>query len=153
MTWRIVIAELKQETATFNPAPTSYEDFRINFGDEMLSAYRGTRTEVAGAIDAFDKDGRVQVIPSMAAAAVSGGPIGTADLDRLISELSESVRSADAVDGVYLCFHGAMAGETEGDPEGRALGEIREIVGNIPLVISLDLHAVVTDRLVDGADV
>ena len=152
MTWRVLIAELKQETATFNPAPTRYNDFRIAVGNEMLSDYRGTQTEVAGTIDVFDEDGRVQVVPAMAVAAVSGGPVGTADLDRLIGELRDSVRKAGTVDAVCLCFHGAMAGETEDDPEGRTLSEIRNIAGNVPLVVSLDLHAVITDRLVDGAD-
>ena len=153
MTWRILIAELKQETATFNPSPTLYDDFRTAFGEELLSAYQGTQTEVAGATDVFREDGRVQIVPSMAAAAVSGGRVGTADLNRLIDELSKSVRSAGPVDAACLCFHGAMAGASEDDPEGRALSEIRNIVGGVPLVISLDLHAVITDRLVEGADV
>ncbi|MCH2211153.1 MAG: M81 family metallopeptidase [Fuerstiella sp.] len=153
MIQRILIAELKQETATFNPVPTLYDDFRIVVGDAMLSDYHGTQTEVAGAMDVFTEEGDIRIVPGMAALAVSGGPIPAADLDRLIDELSESVRRAGSVDAVCLCFHGAMAGDTEGDPEGRALTEIREIVGNIPLVISLDLHAVLTDRLIDYADV
>ena len=153
MTWRVVIAELKQETATFNPYPTRFDDFRITRGSDILDAYRGTGTEVSGAMDVFEADGRCSLVPTFAAAAVSGGRIVTADLDRLLDELTESVRQNQDVDAAYLCFHGAMAGEDEGDPEGRVLASIREILQDRPIVVSLDLHAVISDRLVEHADI
>jgi len=151
---RILIAELKQETATFNPAPTLYEDFRIAVGEDMLDAYRGTKTEVAGVTDVVDNDGRFEITPTMAAASVSGGRIRSADLDRLLNKLVKTIRDAGPVDGACLCFHGAMAGESEDDPEGRVLDEIRSVLGNAtPIVVSLDLHAVLTDQMVTAADV
>ncbi len=94
---RILIAELKQETATFNPAPTRYADFHVYRGDEILSAYRGTKTELAGAMDCFAREG-VEVAPTVAASAVSGGPIAAADLDRLLSELVQSAARHRDVD-------------------------------------------------------
>ena len=38
------------------------------------------------------------------------------------------------VDAVCLSLHGAMAGETEIDPEGRVASGIRQIVGDVPIV-------------------
>ena len=151
--WRVVIAELKQETATFNPVRTQYEDFHVYLRGDILSAYRDTQTELAGAIEVLEADGRVEIIPTFAAAAVSGGPILTHDLDRLLATMVEAVRQVDGVDGLYICLHGAMAGEEEGDPEGRVLAQIREAVGAVPIVVSLDLHAVITDQLVQSVDV
>lgn len=148
---RILIAELKQETATFNPAPTQYADFQVYRGDEILSAYRGTKTELAGALACFASEG-VEVAPTVAASAVSGGPIAATDLDRLLSELTQSADRHRDVDGVFLCLHGAMAGESEDDPEGRLLTEFRNIFGQRPIVASLDLHAVLTDRMLAAAD-
>eukprot|EP00913_Durusdinium_trenchii_P022854 g21458.t1 len=148
---RVLIAQLKQETSTFNPLPTFYEDFRVEFGDEIPTTYRGTRTELAGAIDVFD-DAGIEIVPTMAAAAVSGGPIHTPGLERIFEEMAESVRSAGNVDAAYICLHGAMAGEYEPDPEGRVMTTIREILGDIPVVISIDLHAVITDRLISAAN-
>lgn len=149
---RVLIAELKQETATFNPAPTHYDDFRIYRGTDIIAAYRGTRTELGGAIEVFESAGDITLVPAMAAAAVSGGPITSADLDRLLGEFVSAIRQQHDIDAAYLCFHGAMAGEAEGDPEGRVLGDIRSILGRIPIVVSLDLHAVITDKLVALAD-
>lgn len=153
MTLRILVAELKQETATFNPALTLYSDFRIYRGPDVMTAYRGTKTELSGAFDIFDKDGRFEIVPTMAADAVSGGPIASEDLDRLLSEIEEAVRDNSVVDAAYICLHGAMAGQDEGDPEGRLLTNLRAILGNIPLVASLDLHCVLTDRMVEAADI
>lgn len=153
MSHRILIAELKQETATFNPAPTLYDDFRVTRGENVLSTYQGTKTEVAGVMDVLTQAGGFELVPTLAAASVSGGCIPTADLDRLLDELVESVRAVHPVDGACLCFHGAMAGETEDDPEGRVLADIRRVLGDVPIVVSLDLHAVITDRLVESADV
>jgi microcystin degradation protein MlrC len=153
MAVRILVAELKQETATFNPALTLYSDFRVYSGADVMTAYRGTKTELSGALDVFDEDGRFEIVPTMAADAVSGGPIKTADLDRLLSEIEDAVRENAAVDAAYLCLHGAMAGEDEGDPEGRLLTNVRAILGDIPLVASLDLHCVLTDRMVEAADI
>ena len=46
-----------------------------------------------------------------------------------------------------------LASIRENDPEGRLITQIRELLGDLPLVVSLDLHAVITDRLVEAADV
>ena len=149
---RVVVAELKQETATFNPARSRYDDFQIYRGVEILDTYRGTRTELAGAMAVLEPEG-IEIIPTLAATAVSGGPIADADLDRLLSECVDAVRPHTHVDGAYICLHGAMAGESEVDPEGRLLHALRSLFDAVPMVASLDLHAVITDRLVDAADV
>lgn len=153
MALRVLVAELKQETATFNPALTLYSDFRIYRGADVLTAYRGTETELSGAFDIFDEDGRFDIVSTMAADAVSGGPIETEDLNRLLGEIEDAVRNNSDVDAAYICLHGAMAGQNEGDPEGRLLTNLRAILGNIPLVASLDLHCVLTDRMIEAADI
>ena len=153
MTWRVLIAEVKQETSTFNLMPTIYDEFRRYTGEEIFLAYRGTKTELAGAFEVFDEDGRIELVPTVAADCVSGGPIATACLDRLLGEMEQSVREQPDIDAAYICLHGAMAGADEGDPEGRLLKNLREILGDIPLVASIDLHCVLTDRMIENADI
>ncbi|MEL0097807.1 MAG: M81 family metallopeptidase, partial [Planctomycetaceae bacterium] len=78
------------------------------------------------------------------------------DLNQLLDVIIESIKAAvdaNAIDAVYLCLHGAMAGESEDDPEGLLLRKVREVVGTIPLVASIDLHAILTDRMLDLIDV
>ena len=59
----------------------------------------------------------------------------------------------DGVDGIYVSLHGAMGADGELDPEGHLLGEIRRMAGpDIPIVISLDLHGILTDRMLRQID-
>ncbi|MCA9124548.1 MAG: M81 family metallopeptidase [Planctomycetaceae bacterium] len=148
----ILIGELKQETATFNPAPTTYDDFSVHIGSEMIDAFRATKTELAGVIDAFGV-AKIQVAPTLSASAVSGGPIVQADLTRLVDEMLRRAGELRNIDGLYLCLHGAMAGEEEDDPEGLLLTRLREIFPDRPIVASLDLHAVLTDRMIEATDI
>jgi len=150
---RILIAEMKQETGVFNPVPTCYRDFQVVQSQDLLETLGGTKTEVAGALDIFQEEQDIEVVPAMAAWAVSGGHIPTDDLNRLIDEISESIASQVDIDAAYIVLHGAMAGETEPDPEGLLLTRVREILGSIPVVGSLDLHAILTDRMVENSDI
>jgi len=149
---RILLASLKQETATFNPVPTRYDSFQVVRGPEILRALAGTHTEVAGAVEVIRSTGSTDVVPAVAAWSLPGGPVTSEALDRLIGETLESARSCGPVDAACLILHGAMAGEDEPDPEGRLLEGVREILGPRPIVASLDLHAVLTDRMVRSAD-
>jgi len=152
----ILFAEMRQETASFNPFPTDYAMFRQLHGIEITSKYQRTKTEISGFMDIMAGREDIQLIPTISAASVSGGAIPTADLTRLLEEISESIRKAVAqnqIDAVYLCLHGAMAGESEDDPEGLLLRKVREVVGTIPLVASIDLHAILTDRMLNLIDV
>lgn len=149
---RILIAEMQQETATFNPHLTQYEDFRVVRGAAILEELRGTNTEIAGALDVFAEHGDIELVPTLAAWAVPHGPVADAVLDRLIQEIMDEVEQHSDVDAVLLVLHGAMASETNFDPEGTLLAAVRECVGAIPIVASLDFHAVITDRMLHTAD-
>ena len=152
----ILFAELRQETASFNPFPTKFEMFRQMQGAEILNNYEGTKTEISGFMDVLAERKEIKLVPTVSAASVSGGLIPKDDLNQLLDVIIESIKAAadaNAIDAVYLCLHGAMAGESEDDPEGLLLRKVREVVGTIPLVASIDLHAILTDRMLDLIDV
>jgi microcystin degradation protein MlrC len=150
---RVLIAELKQETSSFNPRLTERELFEVLEGEDLFTL-RGTNTEIAGALDVFAEHDDIDVIPTFAAWSCSGGPIATPTLDGLTDDLLNAVKAANQdIDGAYISFHGAMQGEEEMDPEGRALDRIRKELGGIPIVTSFDLHGIITDRLVFESDI
>lgn len=154
---RVLLGELEQETATFNPAPTYRTMFRESQGAELLAEYGGTSTQLGAALDLLAVREDIEVVPTYAASSVSGGPIPTADLVSLIDALTDALaaaKSSGPVDGIYLSLHGAMAGTNEDDPEGKLLTAVREMFGpSVPLVASLDLHAVLTETMVAQADI
>src|SRR5512145_2386564 len=135
---RILISECKQEVSSFNPVLGNYADFHVCWGDDLVARHRNVGTEVGGALRAFSLHPGVEVVPGYSACAVtSGGTLGDASFKRIAQEFLDAVRGAkEAVDGIYLSLHGALAAESEPDVEGYLLAETRKIVGEkIPVVI------------------
>jgi microcystin degradation protein MlrC len=151
---KILIAECKQEVSTFNPHKSGYEDFGIRYGTELLNYHRTVRNEIGGALSVFDALDYVRLVPTYSAFFItSGGILAKASWERIANDFLGSIREAPPVDGVYFCMHGAMASEEELDPEGWLLQETRRILGeNIPIVVSLDLHGILTDRMVEHSN-
>ncbi len=151
---RILIAECKQEVSTFNPVLSSYEDFTLRHGQEILDYHRHVRSEVGGALSVFDATPGVELVPTCSAHFItSGGTLADGAFQRIAGELLASIKAAPPVDGIYFSLHGAMATESEDDPEGYLLAETRKIVGEqVPIVISLDLHGILTDRMLEHSD-
>jgi microcystin degradation protein MlrC len=151
---RILIAECKQEVSTFNPVPSEYEDFRTIEGPEMLPYFRNVGQEMSGALTVFDQDPSIDVVPTFGAKAnTSGGVLSADGWNRLSESILEAISEYSDVDGVYFSLHGAMQAENENDPEGFLLQEARRLLGEtIPIVISLDLHGILTDRMLTHSD-
>ncbi len=151
---KILIAECKQEVSTFNPQKSGYQDFGIRKGEQILEYHRKVRNEIGGALDVFDGCSGLTLVPTFSAFFItSGGTLAEPDWQRIANEFLDGIRQAPKVDGVYFCMHGAMASEQEWDPEGYLLAETRKILGErIPIVVSLDLHGILTDRMLEHAD-
>lgn len=150
---KILIAECKQEVSTFNPHLSSYDDFTIRTGEAILRYHRSVGNEVGGALRVFDEQG-VEVVPTYSACFItSGGTLEKSSWERISTEFLDGIRKAPPVDGVYFCMHGAMASQEERDPEGWLLAETRKILGEkTPIVVSLDLHGILTDRMLEHSD-
>lgn len=150
---KILIAECKQEVSTFNPHLSGYEDFGVRRGDQLLRYHRSIRSEITGACEVFDA-ARATVVPTYGALLItSGGTLARAAWNQITDEFLDAIRKAPRVDGVYFCMHGAMASEDELDPEGYLLAEARKILGEeVPIVVSLDLHGIPTDRMLVHSD-
>lgn len=151
---RILVAECKQEVSSFNPVPSHYSDFRVVRGAALLAHHRGCREEVGGALSVFDAGSSVQLVPTFGASSnTSGGVLAADSFERLSHDFLNSLAEAGQVDAAYFSLHGAMQAELEDDPEGFLLQEARRILGEkIPFVVSLDLHGVLTDRMLEHSD-
>ena len=151
---RILIAECKQEVSTFNPHLSQYADFRVCNGQDLLNYHHSVRNEIGGALSVFDELADVEIVPAYSACFItSGGTLAADAWQRIAREFIESIRSSPPVDGVYLCMHGAMASQEELDPEGYLIAETRRVLGeDVPIVVSLDLHGILTDRMIEHSD-
>jgi len=153
---RILVADCEQEISSFNPRQSDYDLFDVHRGVALLAAHDGADTCLRGALDVLSGKEGVEAIPVYGATACSAGPLSQAAFDRIAAELVAAVEAAAAegpVTGMYFSLHGAMGAETELDPEGFLLKEVRRILGpEVPIVASLDLHAVLTRRMLECFD-
>ncbi|MEZ6090859.1 MAG: M81 family metallopeptidase [Pirellulaceae bacterium] len=151
---RILIAECKQEVSTFNPHLSQYEDFRVRQGQDLLDYHRTVRNEIGGALSVWDDRSDIELVPTYSACFItSGGTLAADAWQRIAGEFLDQIRAAPPVDAIYFCMHGAMASQEELDPEGFLISETRRIVGDhVPIVVSLDLHGILTDRMIEHSD-
>jgi len=153
---RIAIGAFSHEANTFCSSLTGWDAFgsrRLVRGEAMLQGLAGTNTEEAGALTALSERSDCQVIPTLAARALSGGPVLADVFHAVLDELLQRLRAALPLDGVLLVLHGAMMSTDDPDATGAILQAVRDLVGaEVPVVGTLDLHANVTARMVECAD-
>ena len=127
----------------------SYEAATLLRGDEVLQQ---TTSVVGGMLNILRERG-VEPVPLIFASVCSAGPMTRKCYHQLKDEWSERLQRALPVDGVLLPLHGSALVDGLDDPEGDIIQTARELVGNdIPVVVTLDLHAHVTQQMVQYAD-
>jgi microcystin degradation protein MlrC len=152
---KILVADCQQEISSFNPQLSRYEDFAIHRDGDFFKAIDGTDTCVRGFRDIWGSRKDLELVPVYSAEACSAGPLsdeGFALLSREFLDAVDKAMNPDVV-AVYLSMHGAMGAITELDPEGYLLEGVRARVGpNIPIAVSLDLHGILTDKMLRNCD-
>jgi microcystin degradation protein MlrC len=153
---RIAIGQLWQESNTFNPIPTTrrdFEDFGIVRGGELIERMADTN-ELGGFIQSLRCWPEQPEIVGLLR--LPAWPSGAATFDTFTwirQELMDALRRALPVDAVLLALHGALVAEQVPDVEGKVLHALRQIIGpSVPLVVTLDLHANITECMVRAAD-
>ena len=150
---RIGVASLVQETNTFSPKATVWEDFTVLVGSEAVSALKRTNTEFAGAFTALRRMG-AEPVPLLAAWALPSGKVTDSTFDRLVDLLDQRLEQAGKLDALVLSLHGAMATESIFDADSVLIDAARRRIGSdTTLGVCLDLHANVTSRMVKKASV
>lgn len=153
---RIYIAGIIQETNTFSPVFTDISLFERGYlleGEELKQKLLDTNTEIGGFYHYFKDNNNVELVPGVAAWAVSSGKIRDETLHTLTEKLFIHLKDQFPVDGVLLALHGALVSENDDDCEGYILKKVRELVGpDIPVVSTLDYHASISESMVENAD-
>ena len=151
---KLVIAQMQHETNTFSPVPTPWDAFGNHgpfLGRAAYDAMKGTRLPMAAYIDLAESTG-AQLATPIAAWANPSGPVDGAAYDRICGLICDAV--ALGCDAVFLDLHGAMVvADRTDDGEGTLLEKIRAIAPRVPVAVSLDLHANLTERMVRNCDV
>jgi microcystin degradation protein MlrC len=153
---RIAIGQLWQESNTFNPIPTTrqdFEDFGIVRGPELVERM-ADMNELGGFIQSLRRwSEQPEILGLVRLPAWPGGAATHDTFTWIRQELTDSLRRVLPVDAVLLALHGALVAEQAPDVEGEVLHPIRALVGpSVPIIATLDLHANVTECMVRAAD-
>ena len=151
---RVLVCEFHQESNTFNPIIEGLEKFA--YGDyEGQPAYEVRKTRpvmVNGMFQAIEEAGG-EVIPGIFLHAQSGGRVDDAVLELMIEKTRYYVEQAGEFDAVCMGLHGATCTVSEYDACGVLLKELRKMVGNKPIAAAFDLHANITGKVREYADI
>ena len=151
---KILVGGIYHESHSFSNVPTDLEAFKrvlLLTGQECIEQLSGTESEMAGFISGAERFG-YEVIPTVWAWGVSAGPVRSETLDHLIEIVKREFEKAERVDGILFALHGAMISEQTFDGDGYVLSRFREFAGETPIVITLDLHANISDLIVEKSD-
>lgn len=150
MTLRAVVAMMEHETNTFSPVPTPLQRFGspdVPTGSEAYRLFKGTGTGIGGFLDVADEAG-MEIVTPIAGNAAPSGPVEANAYAVMCDAICEAV--SQGCDVCFLDLHGAMVTETTDDGEGELLARIRRLAPELPIGVSLDLHANLTDEIVNN---
>jgi microcystin degradation protein MlrC len=156
--YRIAIAGFQHETNTFAPGSTGRDEFLMADSwpamlreQQVISGTSGLNLPIAGAI-ATALQANVELIPIVWCAAEPGAPVTRDAFDWITGLIVDTVSNTDALDAIYLDLHGAMVTDDYQDGEAELLRRLREgPARNLPIGVSLDLHANVSPSLAELA--
>ncbi|MEM7131028.1 MAG: M81 family metallopeptidase [Chloroflexota bacterium] len=153
---RIAIAEFSQETSSFSPVVTTVDTFKLYGlyeGQTVLEKVQGIGA-IGGFMDGANEFGVPWTpLPLFRAIAGANGPITDDTLAYFEGKLVAALKAVLPIDAFFFSLHGAGQAVSEPDTEGHLLAVSRQVLGdNVPIVIALDHHANLTQRMVDHAD-
>ena len=156
---RIAVGGFLHETNTFAPTKATYDDFvhgggwpEMAHGPDVLRVMRRINVALAGFIEEAEAYGW-ELAPTLCCAASPSAHVTRDAFERIVAAMIGGIADAGPLDAVYLDLHGAMVSEHFDDGEGEVLARVRQVIGpNMPLVVSLDLHANVTPEMIGHAD-
>ncbi|MDQ2655396.1 MAG: M81 family metallopeptidase [Chloroflexota bacterium] len=156
---RVAAAQIAHETNVFSSVPTDFNAFLasgLHVGREAVTSGLDTNSEFGGFINGAIAQ-EFDLLPILAVWATPSGMVTADAIARLSEMLVTGLREQmldGPIDGVLLALHGAMVTEIDDDGEGYLLQIVRDTVGpDLPIVATLDLHANISPRMVELADV
>ena len=153
---RVAVGQLWQETNTFNHNATKLSDFEnwgVAVGTDVVARY-GETGELGGFLQQLDSElPDAEIVGLARFVCWPAGPVSSDAWDAIQARFADALQAAGPVDAVFLALHGAMAAENEPDVTGALLAQVRQHVGpDVPVVGTLDLHANLTQQMLESAD-
>ncbi|MFC1564475.1 M81 family metallopeptidase [candidate division KSB1 bacterium] len=154
--FKIAVATFSHETCTFAPNPTTIEDWEY-YGPPSRDIVDTDRGYIGGFVTFCNEFGNTELVGITSPRNARGGSSGSWNtreaFDKYSGMIVDDIKNLGPFDGVFLALHGAMAVTGIPKPEAELVRRVREAVGeNVPIMVTLDLHANEDRELSDAAD-
>jgi microcystin degradation protein MlrC len=153
---RLAALGLHHESNTFSPLPGNLDQFRragIARGSQIVDRYATSHATMGGFLEVGEVPD-VDVVPLLFAVITPMGTITAEAFERITGEMMQLLEEQGPWDGVLLAQHGAAVSEGHPDADGEIATRVRQVVGpETPVGMALDLHANVSQRMIDHTTV
>jgi microcystin degradation protein MlrC len=157
---RIALGSFMLESNGHSPVATRAEFEALGyFEGEALAADLASPNPrssacLTGFVEAMDHGRPWTPVPILGAYGGASGPVDQTFFEDVLTALEARLRAALPLDGVFLALHGAATATGDFDPDATLLRVVRAVVGPaVPVVATLDLHANVSQAMVELCDV
>ena len=145
---KIGLAGFIHETNTFSTTPTPLKNFinQSGFYPEMMRGkeifqFKQDRVNIASSGFLHQAaDLGLGVIPLVWCGTEPSQTVSEEVFNTIMDMILSEMKEKGPYDGLYLDLHGAMVYGDLQDGEEEILRRVREVVGDIPITVSLDLH-------------
>jgi len=160
---KIGLAGFIHETNTFSNTPTPLENFikqsgfypKMLKGEEILQ-FKQKQVNIASSGFLHQAaDIGLEVVPLVWCGTEPSQTISEKTFNTIMEMILNEMEAHEPYDGLFLDLHGAMVYGNLLDGEEEILRRVRKVVGEIPIVVSLDLHGNISPeclKLADGMD-
>lgn len=148
---KIAVAGFHHESNTFNPLITGKDDFVVFRGKEIFSNMENYGS-INGVISTLQSFEGYEVVPTLFARAVPNGLVSKDFYLKIKEELLEMMWPLKRINALTLALHGSMRVEEIGDAEGDILEALRKIFPAVPIISALDMHAIITKKMMVNAN-
>ncbi len=152
---RVAVTGLLHESNTFASSACRFEDFLAAdyaVGEGIVQHWKDAHHELGGMLAGLVEQ-EIELVPTFAASATPSGPVEPQTYRKLLTNLLARLREAGPIDGLLVALHGSMFSEGLDSADGETARRIRSAIGdNIPMILTLDMHANVSDPMILAPD-
>ncbi|MEE6287852.1 M81 family metallopeptidase [Georgenia sp. MJ173] len=154
---RIATLGFSHEANTFSTVPAGIEQWQragILEGRAIVDQYGGAQATISGFLELATVEHDVKIVPLVFSRITPMGSIPADAFEMLVDRLLAALRDHGPWDAVLLALHGAAVSDEHPDADGEVTRRVRALVGpDVPIGLTLDMHANLSPLLVDHADV
>ena len=126
-------------------------------GEDLAREARKVAPALPSEVPAFYREmdalGKWTAVPIIVTGCEPGGPVDERFFQATLAAMRQRLAAAGKLDAVYISNHGGMVSTGGPDPDGELYAMVRGVVGSkIPVVATVDLHANISERMVQNVD-